>query len=58
MMPLILDLQDEWNKAKTDPEFQAELAHLGTHYIVAPARFIIRTPDCRAGWREGLFQAR
>ncbi|MEK1901437.1 MAG: tryptophan synthase subunit beta, partial [Rhizobium sp.] len=24
LMPLILDLQEEWNKAKDDPEFQAE----------------------------------
>lgn len=37
LMPLILDLQEEWNKAKTDPEFQAELAHLGTHYIGRPS---------------------
>ena len=31
LMPLILDLQAEWDKAKTDPEFQAELKHLGAH---------------------------
>ncbi|MCJ8508483.1 tryptophan synthase subunit beta [Rhizobium lemnae] len=37
LMPLILDLQDEWNKAKTDVEFQKELAHLGTHYIGRPS---------------------
>lgn len=37
LMPLILDLEAEWNKAKTDPEFQAELAHLGTHYIGRPS---------------------
>lgn len=37
LMPLILDLQAEWNKAKTDPEFQAELANLGTHYIGRPS---------------------
>nr|WP_245366968.1 tryptophan synthase subunit beta [Neorhizobium galegae] len=37
LMPLILDLQEEWNKAKTDPAFQAELAHLGTHYIGRPS---------------------
>jgi tryptophan synthase beta chain len=37
LMPLILDLQAEWNKAKTDPEFQAELAHLGTHYVGRPS---------------------
>jgi tryptophan synthase beta chain len=37
LMPLILDLQDEWNKAKTDAEFQAELKSLGTHYIGRPS---------------------
>ncbi|GAA3111237.1 tryptophan synthase subunit beta [Rhizobium viscosum] len=37
LMPLILDLQEEWNKAKEDPEFQAELKHLGTHYIGRPS---------------------
>ncbi len=37
LMPLILDLQDEWSKAKTDPEFQAELKHLGAHYIGRPS---------------------
>jgi tryptophan synthase beta chain len=37
LMPLILDLQAEWEKAKTDPEFQAELKQLGTHYIGRPS---------------------
>ncbi len=37
LMPLILDLQDEWNKAKTDPVFQAELKELGAHYIGRPS---------------------
>jgi tryptophan synthase beta chain len=37
LMPLILDLQAEWEKAKTDPEFQAELRSLGTHYIGRPS---------------------
>ncbi len=37
LMPLILDLQNEWDKAKTDPEFQAELASLGAHYIGRPS---------------------
>ncbi len=37
LMPLILELQDEWNKAKDDPEFQAELKHLGAHYIGRPS---------------------
>lgn len=37
LMPLILELQAEWDKAKTDPAFQAELKHLGTHYIGRPS---------------------
>ncbi|MCD2182751.1 tryptophan synthase subunit beta [Rhizobium sp. GN54] len=37
LMPLILELQDKWNEAKTDPEFQKELADLGTHYIGRPS---------------------
>ncbi len=37
LMPLILDLQDEWNRAKEDPAFQAELKHLGAHYIGRPS---------------------
>lgn len=37
LMPLILELQEKWDEAKTDPEFQKELAHLGTHYIGRPS---------------------
>ncbi|PPJ45144.1 tryptophan synthase subunit beta [Rhizobium sp. KAs_5_22] len=37
LMPLILDLQAEWEKAKTDAEFQAELTHLNTHYTGRPS---------------------
>jgi tryptophan synthase, beta subunit len=37
LMPLILDLQAEWEKAKNDPEFQAELKELGKHYIGRPS---------------------
>jgi tryptophan synthase beta chain len=37
LMPLILDLQAEWEKAKTDPTFQAELKDLGAHYIGRPS---------------------
>jgi tryptophan synthase beta chain len=37
LMPLILDLQDEWDRAKTDPAFQAELKDLGAHYIGRPS---------------------
>ncbi|WP_075291907.1 tryptophan synthase subunit beta [Pararhizobium arenae] len=37
LMPLILDLQNEWSKAKNDPAFQAELQHLNTHYTGRPS---------------------
>jgi tryptophan synthase beta chain len=37
LMPLILELQDEWDKAKTDPAFQAEMKSLGAHYIGRPS---------------------
>ncbi|MEJ8570529.1 tryptophan synthase subunit beta [Microbaculum marinum] len=37
LMPLILDLETAWNEAKEDPEFQAQLAHLNTHYTGRPS---------------------
>ncbi|WFS00696.1 tryptophan synthase subunit beta [Rhizobium tumorigenes] len=37
LMPLILDLQAEWENAKTDPTFKAELDYLNTHYIGRPS---------------------
>lgn len=37
LMPLILDLEAEWEKAKSDPAFQAELKQLGAHYIGRPS---------------------
>jgi tryptophan synthase beta chain len=37
LMPLILDLQAEWENAKTDPAFKAELENLGKHYIGRPS---------------------
>jgi tryptophan synthase beta chain len=37
LMPLILDLQDHWDKAKTDPAFRAELENLNTHYTGRPS---------------------
>jgi tryptophan synthase beta chain len=38
LMPLILDLEREWNAAKVDPEFQAELKSLSTHYAGRPSK--------------------
>ena len=37
LMPLILDLQDHWDKAKNDPGYQAELADLNAHYTGRPS---------------------
>jgi tryptophan synthase beta chain len=37
LMPLILELQDEWDRAKTDEAFQAELKSLATHYTGRPS---------------------
>lgn len=38
LMPLILELQDAYEKAKKDPEFQAELLDLSTHYAGRPSK--------------------
>jgi tryptophan synthase beta chain len=38
LMPLILDLEREWNKAKHDPEFKAELSALSTFYAGRPSK--------------------
>jgi len=38
LMPLILELEQHWNKAKDDPEFKAELANLSTHYAGRPSK--------------------
>ena len=37
LMPLILDLQAEYEKAKTDPVFKAEMDELWTHYVGRPS---------------------
>ena len=37
LMPLILELEGQWNRAKTDAGFQAELQHLNTHYTGRPS---------------------
>jgi tryptophan synthase beta chain len=37
LMPLILELEHEYEKAKADPEFQAKIEHLNTHYIGRPS---------------------
>lgn len=37
LMPLILELDDAYKAAKADPDFQAELDYLNTHYIGRPS---------------------
>ncbi len=37
LMPLILDLEAEYERAKTDPEFWAEMADLWKHYVGRPS---------------------
>lgn len=37
LMPLILDLEQAYEDAKNDPEFQAELNNLNTHYTGRPS---------------------
>jgi tryptophan synthase beta chain len=37
LMPLILDLEEHWKVARTDPAFRAELDHLNTHYTGRPS---------------------
>ncbi|PYE86370.1 tryptophan synthase subunit beta [Phyllobacterium leguminum] len=38
LMPLILELQEAYESAKDDPEFQAELQNLSTHYAGRPSK--------------------
>ena len=37
LMPLILELERKYQAAKADPEFQAEIERLNTHYIGRPS---------------------
>ncbi len=37
LMPLVLELEQAYEAAKSDPEFQDELADLGTHYTGRPS---------------------
>ncbi len=38
LMPLILELQEAYETAKNDPEFQAELSNLSTYYAGRPSK--------------------
>ena len=58
LMPLILDLQDAWDKAKDDPAYAAELTSLNTHYTgrPSPLYFAERLTE-ELGGAKNLFQA-
>ncbi len=56
LMPLILDLEQAYTKAKTDPTFQAEVTYLNTHYSgrPSPLYFAERMTDhLRQGAKKG-----
>ncbi|RWP17182.1 MAG: tryptophan synthase subunit beta [Mesorhizobium sp.] len=38
LMPLILDLERQWNEVKDDADFKAELTDLSTHYAGRPSK--------------------
>ena len=51
LMPLILDLEAEYEKAKTDPTFWAEMDNLWKHYVgrPSPLYFAERTTETLGG---------
>ncbi len=51
LMPLILDLEQRYEHAKTDPEFWAEMHDLWTHYVgrPSPLYFAERMTDALGG---------
>ena len=60
LMPLILELEQAYEAAKTDPAFQAELDDLNTHYVgrPSPLYFAERLTARIFGGAQDLFQAR
>jgi tryptophan synthase beta chain len=56
LMPLILDLEGHYSRAKNDPAFQAEVTHLNTHYSGRPSPLYYAdrlTDHCRKGAKKG-----
>jgi tryptophan synthase beta chain len=57
LMPLILDLEGHYTRAKNDPAFQAEVTHLNTHYSGRPSPLYYAgrmTDYCRKGANKGF----
>ena len=42
LMPLVLELEQEYAKAKADPSFQAEFDWLLEHYVGRPSADVLR----------------
>jgi len=58
LMPLILDLEDHWNKARKDKAFIDELEYLNKHYTGRPSPLYFAERLTEHLRREDLFQAR
>jgi tryptophan synthase beta chain len=59
LMPLILELEAQYENAKTDESFWAEMDDLWKHYVGRPSPALFRrTPDRASGRRQDLPQAR
>ena len=41
LMPLILELEEQYERAKTDDSFWAEMHDLWTHYVGRPSLFTL-----------------
>jgi tryptophan synthase beta chain len=57
LMPLILDLEGHYTRAKNDPAFQAEIKHLNAHYSGRPSPLYFAdrmTKHCRENAKKGL----
>ena len=54
LMPLILDLAREYEKAKDDPAFQEELAYFQRDYVGRPSPiYHAKRYPCEVVWRRG-----
>ncbi len=58
LMPLILEVEQAYNKAKADPKFQQELDYHFTHYIGRPSPLYYAERLTPLQRRKNLFQAR
>lgn len=58
-MPLILELEEQYEHSKTDDSFWAEMHHLWTHYVGRPSPlYLAERMTERLGGAKDLPQAR